>query len=164
MGSWEPGRTTVTYLLGRGRLEIIDIGDASATALGLVAKAERRLRTSTAASDGGDAEGSFVSAYDAYRMAAEALLALQSLRSTAGDGSHVTVEDVVSSQFAQMIPEYAKVTYERFRRTRHSAQYFDPDAPDVTAADADWAIEVAGRAIAGARGIVEAGELESFTP
>jgi hypothetical protein len=26
-------------------------------------------------------------------------------------------------------------------RTRHSAQYFDPDAPPITAADAAWAIE-----------------------
>ena len=33
------------------------------------------------------------------------------------------------------IPAFAKPTFERFRRTRHSAQYFDPDAAPI---DIDW--------------------------
>jgi hypothetical protein len=55
----------------------------------------------------------------------------------------MTVEDAVSAQFAADIPAFAKPTFERFRRTRHSAQYFDPDAAPITKADAMWAIEKA---------------------
>jgi hypothetical protein len=57
---------------------------------------------------------------DAYRMAAESLLARQGLRATGGGGSHMTVEDAASVQFAEEIPAFAKPTFERFRRTRHS--------------------------------------------
>ena len=78
--------------------------------------------------EGGDVDGAYVAAYDAYRMAGESLLARQGLRATGGDGSHVTVEDAVSAQFAADIPAFVKPTFERLRRTRHSAQYFDPDA------------------------------------
>jgi hypothetical protein len=55
---------------------------------------------------------------------------------TGGEGSHMTVEDAVSAQFAGDIPVFAKPAFERFRRTRHSAQYFDPDAAPITNADA----------------------------
>ena len=40
-------------------------------------------------------DGAYVAAYDAYRMAAEALLARQALRATGGDGSHMAVEDAM---------------------------------------------------------------------
>ena len=99
----------------------------------LLQRAERRLETTArAALNGGDVDGAYVAAYDAYRMTAEALLACQGLRATGGDGSHMTVEDAVSAQFALDIPAFAKPTFERFRRTRHSAQYFDPDAAPIT--------------------------------
>jgi len=78
----------------------------------------------------------YVAAYDAYRMAAEALLARQALRATGGDGSHTAVEDAVSAQFREEIPAFAKPAFERLRRARHSAQYFDPSAPPLTASDA----------------------------
>jgi hypothetical protein len=96
-------------------------------------------------------DGAYVAAYDAYRMAAEALLAWQGMRATGGDGSHMTVEDAVSAQFTGDIAAFAKPTFERFRRTRHSAQYFDPDAAPITKADATWAIEKATAALAGVR-------------
>jgi uncharacterized protein (DUF1330 family) len=66
-----------------------------------------------------------VAAYDAYRMAAESLLARRGLRATGRDGSHMAVEDAVSAQFAADIPAFAEPTFERLRRIRHSAQYFD---------------------------------------
>ena len=84
-------------------------------------------------------------------MAMEALLAWQGMRATGGDGSHMTVEDAVSAQFAAEIPAFAKPTFERFRRTRHAAQYFDPDAAPITEADAKWAIEKAAAALAGVK-------------
>ena len=63
----------------------------------------------------------------------------------------MTVEDAVSAQFAAGIPAFARPTFERFRRTRHSAQYFDPDAAPITEADARWAIGKATGALAGVR-------------
>ena len=44
-----------------------------------------------------------MAAYDAYRMAAEALLICQGLRATGGEGSHMTVEDVMNAQFGSMM-------------------------------------------------------------
>lgn len=96
----------------------------------------------------------YVAAYDAYRMAAESLLARQGLRATGGEGSHMTVEDAVSAQFAENIPAFAKPTFERFRRTRHSAQYFDPKAVPITRPDASWAIEKATAALSGVRALL----------
>jgi hypothetical protein len=89
-----------------------------------------------------------------WARAAEALLAWQGMRATGGDGSHMTVEDAVSAQFAVEIPAFAKPAFERFRRTRHSAQYFDPNAAPITKADAAWAIEKATAALAGARRVL----------
>ena len=90
----------------------------------LIERATLRVGTTTAAAlKGGDVDGADVAAYDAYRMAAESLLAQQGLRATGGDESHMTVEDAVSAQFVADIPAFAKATFERFRRTRHSAQY-----------------------------------------
>jgi hypothetical protein len=101
------GRNTIDYLLGRGRLERIDgsrAGESSATIIG---RATRRLLTANGGLAAGDVEGAFAAAYDAYRMAAEALLIRQGLRTTGGEGSHVTVEDAVSGQFAKAIPGLA---------------------------------------------------------
>lgn len=67
----------------------------------------------------------------------------------------MTVEDAVSAQFSADIPAFAKPTFERFRRTRHSAQYFDPDAVPITGADASWAIEKATAALSGVRALLE---------
>ena len=74
MSTPSDGRNTIDYLLGRGRLERIDgriAGDAAATIIG---RATRRLLTADGGLAAGDVEGAFAAAYDAYRMAAEALL------------------------------------------------------------------------------------------
>ncbi len=75
----------------------------------------------------------------------------QALRATGGDGSHMTVEDVISAQFSTEIPGFAKPTFERLRRTRHSAQYFDPTSAEISVDDSVWAL-------ATARAVVEAVE------
>jgi len=79
-------------------------------------------------------------------MAADALLARQALRSTNTTDGHAAVEDAVSAQFAYEIPEYAKPTFERLRRTRSAEQYFDPDAPPITEQGATWAFNTTGAA------------------
>ena len=109
----------------------------------LVERGTRRARTAAKALELGDIEGAYAAAYDSYRIAAESLLARQGLRATGGEGSHMTVEDSVSAQFAGSISGFAKPTFEQIRRTRHTAQYFDPSAPSITHADAEWAIDKA---------------------
>ena len=137
MTRWHRGERTVAFLIDRGRLEPFEARDPAATAGVLIERANRRLdATSRAALANGDADGAYAAAYDAYRMAGEALLARQLLRATGGDGSHMAVEDAVSAQFSSDIAAFAKPVFEQLRRTRHSAQYFDPDAPPITEADA----------------------------
>jgi hypothetical protein len=74
----------------------------------------------------------------------------------------MTVEDAVSAQFASDIPAFANPLFERLRRTRHSAQYFDPAAPPITEADAAWAIGKATEALTGTRTLLDAGALDLF--
>ena len=129
-----------------------------------MARAVLRVETTaTAALAGGDVDGAYVAAYDAYRMTAEALLARQALRATGGDGSHMAVEDAVSAQFRAEIPAFAKPTFERFRRTRHSAQYFDPAAAPITKSDASWAIEKATAALSDVKALLAASPPERFS-
>ncbi|WP_420621867.1 hypothetical protein [Candidatus Poriferisodalis sp.] len=158
------GRDTITYLIEARRLErVADEGhqEAGDRVLG---QAERRLGTATAGLEIGDITGAFAVAYDAYRMAAESLLLRQCLRPMSGKGSHVTVEDAVSAQFAEPIPEFAKPTFERFRRNRHAAQYYDDTAPPLTSEDAKWAISVASAALAGSKRISAEDVLAPFSP
>ncbi len=162
MAAWQQGRSTVEYLIGNGRLERVTTDDADKGADRILDRAIRRLATAAAGLGGRDVEGAFVAAYDAYRMAAESLLARQGLRATGGEGSHVTVEDAVSAQFIGEIGAFAKPTFERFRRTRHTAQYFDPDAPEITDDDAAWAISTARSAVDGSQGVSRSGGLSLF--
>jgi hypothetical protein len=161
---WDKGERTVEYLIGQGRLESFEAEDLGVLAKALIGRATLRVETTAAAAlKGGDVDGAYVAAYDAYRMAAESLLARQGLRATGGDGSHMTVEDAVSAQFAADIPAFAKPTFERFRRTRHSAQYFDPAAAPITKSDASWAIEKATAALSGVKALLAASPPERFS-
>ena len=155
MSRWGTGVRTVQYLVDRARLESFEATDLGQLAHALIGRAARRVETTAAAAlAGGDVDGAYVAAYDAYRMAAESLLARQGLRATGGDGSHMAVDDAVAAQFAAEIPEFAKPTFERFRRTRHSAQYFDPEAAPIDAADASWAIEKAMAVVSGVKSLL----------
>jgi hypothetical protein len=161
---WQKGEQTVQYLVGVGKLESFEAEDLSVLADAQIGRAKLRVETTAAAAlKGGDVDGAYVAAYDAYRMAAESLLARQGLRATGGEGSHMVVEDAVSSQFAGDIPAFAKPTFERFRRTRHSAQYFDPAAAPITKSDTSWAIEKAKAALSGVTALFAASPPERFS-
>lgn len=163
MSRWQKGQQVVQFLITRGRLESFSAADPAAAADALITRAALRVQaTAVAALKMGDLDGAYVAAYDAYRMAAESLLARQGLRATSGDGSHVAVEDAVSAQFAAEISAFVKPTFERFRRTRHSAQYFDPSAAPITKPDAAWAIEKATAAVAGVRVLLSESPLGRF--
>jgi hypothetical protein len=160
---WHRGERTVLFLVERGRLEALATQDLAELAGSLIGRAELRLEaTARSALRNGDPDGAYAAAYDAYRMAAEALLGRQGLRATGGEGSHVAVEDAVSAQFAADIPAFARPSFERLRRTRHTAQYFDPSAPSITAADAAWAIGKAADAVAGTRELLRVSPLGRF--
>jgi hypothetical protein len=160
---WKKGEQTVRFLVSRGRLETVEVEDLAASADALIARAALRVEaTAAAALKAGDVDGAYVAAYDAYRMAAESLLVRQGLRATGGDGSHMAVEDAVSAQFGTDIPAFAKPTFERLRRTRHTAQYFDPAAAPITKSDASWAIEKATAALSGVQALLAASPPERF--
>ena len=161
---WPKGEQTVQFLVDRGRLEAFESSDLTGLSTAQVHRATLRLNaTAVGALENGDVDGAYAAAYDAYRMAADALLARQGLRATGGDGSHMSVEDAVSAQFAATIEAFAKPTFERFRRTRHTAQYFDPSAAPITKRDAEWAIEKATAALAGAQALLAATPPERFS-
>jgi hypothetical protein len=160
---WPRGKQTVRFLIDRGRLESIEASDLTASAEAQVSRATLRLNaTAVPALGNGDVDGAYAAAYDAYRMAAEALLGRQGLRATGGDGSRMSVEDAVSAQFATEIPAFAKPTFERLRRTRHTAQYFDPSAAPITKPDAEWAIEKATAALDGVKALLSATPPDRF--
>jgi hypothetical protein len=164
MGRWHRGERTVEFLISRGRLEILKAADLSAAAASVLGRATRRLEiTARMAFVLGDLEGAYATAYDAYRMAAESLLARQGLRVTGGDGSHMAVQDAVSAQFAAEIQAFARPTFERLRTTRHAVQYFDPTSASVTESDTRWAVEKASDAVEGATALLSRSQLERWT-
>jgi hypothetical protein len=69
---------------------------------------------------------------DAYRMTAEDLLARQASVRPAATARIWPSKTAVSAQFAVEIPVFAKPIFERLRRTRHTAHYFDPSAAPIT--------------------------------
>ena|SRR5690242_18745387 len=163
MARWAKGEQTVQFLVDRNRLESFAAEDLAGLTDALIGRAVLRIDTTAAAAlGGGDVDGAFVAAYDGYRMTAEALLARQALRATGGDGSHMAVEDAVSAQFGTEVSAFAKPTFERFRRARHAAQYFDPSAPPLTASDAEWAIGKAKEALSGAKALLASSPPERF--
>ena len=164
MARWAKGERTVQFLISRGRLESVEVDDLAASADALIARAALRVEaTAAAALKAGDVDGAYVAAYDAYRMAAESLLVRQGLRASGGDGSHVTVEDATSAQFGKDIPAFARPTFERLRRTRHAAQYFDPSAAPITTSDASWAIEKAKAALSGVKALLATSPPQRFS-
>lgn len=95
MARWGKGERTVQYLVDRARLESFEARNLGELGHALIGRAARRVETTAvAALAGGDVDGAYVAAYDAYRMAAESLLARQGLRAAGGDGSHMAVEDL----------------------------------------------------------------------
>ena len=164
MARWASREQTVQFLVHRNRLESFEAEDLAALTETLIGRAILRVETTaTAALAGGDVDGAFVAAYDGYRMTAEALLARQALRATGGDGSHMAVEDAVSAQFGEEIPAFTKPTFERLRRSRHAAQYFDPSTAPLTESDATWAIGKAKEALSGVKALLAATPPERFS-
>lgn len=162
MARWPTGQKAVSFLIDRGRLESLGDTDLTSAAATAIERATKRLGSAGSALEGEDFDGAYSAAYDAYRMAAEALLVRQGLLATGGEGSHMTVEDAISAQFADRIAGYGRATFERFRKTRHTAQYFDPSAPPLVRADAEWALGISRAAVDGAAEMLRSESLDRF--
>jgi hypothetical protein len=87
-------------------------------------------------------------AYDAYRTAADAIVLFLGYRVPATPGGHRIATDIAHAAMQSDTDSFTPAGAERFRQGRHESEYFDPARPvDKTAADAAWAVELAGRAI-----------------
>jgi hypothetical protein len=68
MARWARGEQTVRYIVSQNRLESFEARDLEALAEALIARAVLRVEiTASAALTGGDVDGAYVTAYDAYR-------------------------------------------------------------------------------------------------
>ena len=147
------GSPTIDFLIDKERLESVSEEGRDEAADRLIHDASKRLRSARSLL-GLDSGSAFSLAYDAYRMAAESLLARQCLRATGSEGSHRTVEEAVSSQFGDEISAFSKPNFEQFRQMRNATQYPDFESPEVTDGDAQWAVGLAGDAVSGAQGLI----------
>jgi hypothetical protein len=153
---WPRGQQTIDFYIDRGKLELIADDQLDVFAFEQLEQADARLGTARdALARGKDLGGALSAAYDAFRIAADALLARQGLRASGGDGSHVTVLDSAAAQFDDEIPDFSVAGSENFRTRRHRSQYREIGVPEVTRDDASWAVEKAEHAVAGARNLME---------
>lgn len=154
------GTNTIEFLVGRNKLERISTDDLGPATAVLVQRATKRLETAKGALAAEDFDGAFTNAYDVYRMAGEALLLVQGLRATGGDGSAVTVGRSLRSLAA--VEDFNKAIYECFRQGRHAAQYFDPSQGGKTGPDAGWALSTADRALSRSTALIDGGTVEPY--
>jgi HEPN domain-containing protein len=119
-----------------------------------ISRAVLRLEvTAAAALEGGDVDGACAAAFDAYRMAAEALLVRHGLDPASDEDSARSVQNSVA-RFAAEIPAFAAPVFDRFRRTYDRAQRFDPRSAHLSSADALSAIETAQSAVVAVKALL----------
>lgn len=155
------GSSAIDFLIDKERLESVSAEGRTRAADRLIQDASKRLRSARSLL-GSDSGSAFSLAYDAHRMAADSLLARQGLRATGGDGSHRTIEEAVSSQFDDQIPAFSKLSFEQFRQMRNASQYPEFESPELTDSDAQWAVDLAGDALAGAQDLMSSVELGPY--
>jgi hypothetical protein len=119
-----------------------------------ISQAVLRLEvTAAAALEGGDVDGACAAAFDAYRMAAEALLVWHGLDPASDEDSARSVQNSVA-RFAAEIPTFAAPVFDRFRLTYDRAQRFDPRSAHLSSADALSAIETAQSAVVAVKALL----------
>jgi hypothetical protein len=132
-----------------------ELADFKRLAAKRISRAVLRLEvTAAAALEGGDVDGACAAAFDAYRMAAEALLVRHGLDPASGDDSARSIQNSVSARFAAEVPAFAAPVFDRFRRTYDRAQRFDPRSAHLSSADALSAIETAQSAVVAVKALL----------
>jgi HEPN domain-containing protein len=133
---WDPNADGIAYLVRSGRLE--HVAPSPERAQFLVAEARRHLTSAQALAATADTSLAFLAAYDAARKALTAVLAVQGLRASGGDGGHAVLLDAVRPQF----PEHKTVlqAFDWMRATRNATEYPDADRPTATRQDVAEAV------------------------
>jgi hypothetical protein len=132
---------------GRGQLDRLQHADAGA-ARACLGRAKERRSAASVLTDAILWESAFTTAYDAYRTAADAIVLFLGYRVPATQGGHRIATDIAHAAMQSDTDAFAPAGAARFRQGRHESEYFDPARPvDKTAADAGWALELAGRAV-----------------
>lgn len=131
----------------RGEVERLEVAGSSVAATCL-ARAEERLTAARLLLEARLWPPAYTSAYDAYRMAAEAIVVALGYRVPAVAGAHRITLDIARAAIGDASGVFAAAASDRFRAGRHEAEYFDPDRPsETTEADGRWALERAPAAI-----------------
>ena len=151
MSRWPKGEAVVEQLVARRELELV--AGAGADGAALLAQARKTAATAAVVVIN-DAYSAYVLAYDAARFACIALMAQQGLRATTS-GGHYAVERTVRAQFGDGFRPFAD-----HRRRRNELEYPHVPGDTATADDAEQAVEVAERLIAGADQLL--GQLSFF--
>ncbi|MGH9106560.1 MAG: hypothetical protein ACRDZX_12140 [Acidimicrobiales bacterium] len=156
--TWERGRERVGELLAGGELEEVTASEALAARL--VAEAEKHLAAAEHVVSIDEA-GAYQLAYDGARKACAALLAQQGLRATTR-GGHVAVQDAVQAQFGGTGGMAAFAAVPRMRRKRAASEYPNVGTPTTTTEEAREAVVAAHAIVAGAKGLLSSGNVDSF--
>lgn len=137
----------IALFVRRAQLDRLELADA-ATARACLDRAKERLAAASVLTEAQHWESAFTTAYDAYRTAADAVVLFLGYRVPATPGGHRIATDIAHAALQADTDAFTPAGAERFRQGRHESEYFDPARPvDKTAADASWAVELAGRAI-----------------
>jgi uncharacterized protein (UPF0332 family) len=144
-------RSLLARLERQGKVEALQ-GASDATARTCVDRAEDRLSAAEVLIGSEHWETAFTTAYDGYRMAAEAVVLATGHRVPAVAGAHAITFDIARAALGSSAEVFGKPTADRFRRGRHDSEYFDPERPaEKTEADAAWAVEKATAAVEAVR-------------
>ena len=112
-------------------------------------RARGRLAAAQVLIDAGHADSAFTTAYDAYRMAAEAIVLDASYRVPAVWGAHRITFEIAHAALHDDSEFFETVRADRFRSGRHDSEYFDPDhVTEKSRDDAEWAVASAAAAVA----------------
>ena len=91
-----------------------------------LARARDRREAAEILLETGHWDAAYTTAYDAYRMAADAAVIQLGYRIPAVSGAHRIAVDIADSAIGHTSDVFAGAPAERFRMGRHQAEYFDP--------------------------------------
>lgn len=131
--AWTPGRADIADKLSTGELQKITGQNADGT--GLLDQAET-THESAKSLQHVDPRSAITLAYDAGRLACEALLAHQGLRARSTDGHHTIVISAVNAQFGAGFSAMRSL-----KRRRHELEYPSGSVDAADDAEAAEAIE-----------------------
>jgi hypothetical protein len=125
----------------RGDVETISGANDSAPRACL-ARARTRFEAAVLLAGADHWDVAFTTAYDAYRMSAEAIVVALGYRVAAVPGAHRITFDIAEAALGSEAQAFAASAAERFRSGRHESEYFDPERQvDKTPQDVQWALD-----------------------